>query len=261
MKDALHRVIIDWLRRAPGWRQARVVLGPDVRRRMLRLLDKREFKRTAGRAMAGRVANLDDLEAFITANPVRLRTPLVLVSQVQRSGGTLLSQLFDNHPQLAAHPDELKIGYLAGGGWPLLDPALGPARNFELLFEVKIVGMMKRGFNKGYRDLARHRFFIIPRLQYSLFKHLFTTEPPQNAREILDLFFTSYFNAWLNYRGDLREKRWITAFAPRFADKAANVAGLFGSYPDGRLIHVLRDPKNWFPSASLAAAVSSSSLP
>ena len=38
-------------------------------------------------------------------------SPLVLISQVQRSGGTLLSQLFDGHPELHAHPHELKIGY------------------------------------------------------------------------------------------------------------------------------------------------------
>ena len=35
--------------------------------------------------------------------------PLVLISQVQRSGGTLLSQLFDMHPQCHAHPDELAV--------------------------------------------------------------------------------------------------------------------------------------------------------
>ena len=30
---------------------------------------------------------------------VPVREPLVLISQIQRSGGTLLSQLFDGHPE------------------------------------------------------------------------------------------------------------------------------------------------------------------
>jgi hypothetical protein len=37
-------------------------------------------------------------------------SPLVLISQIQRSGGSLLSQLLDGHPELDAHPHELKIG-------------------------------------------------------------------------------------------------------------------------------------------------------
>ena len=38
-------------------------------------------------------------------------SPLALISEIQRSGGSLLSQLFDGHPQVHAHPHELKIGY------------------------------------------------------------------------------------------------------------------------------------------------------
>jgi len=30
---------------------------------------------------------------------VEVREPLVLISQIQRSGGSLLSQLFDGHPE------------------------------------------------------------------------------------------------------------------------------------------------------------------
>ena len=34
------------------------------------------------------------------ASRVDVNVPLVLISQVQRSGGTLLSQLFDGHPEV-----------------------------------------------------------------------------------------------------------------------------------------------------------------
>ena len=44
---------------------------------------------------------------------VDVREPLVLISQAKRSGGTLLRQLFDGHPEFHAHGHELDIG-LAG---------------------------------------------------------------------------------------------------------------------------------------------------
>lgn len=37
--------------------------------------------------------------------------PLILISQIQRSGGTLLSQLFDGHPELYSNPAEITWGY------------------------------------------------------------------------------------------------------------------------------------------------------
>ena len=36
-----------------------------------------------------------------------VNSPLALISQIQRSGGSLLSQLFDGHPEIHAHPHEL----------------------------------------------------------------------------------------------------------------------------------------------------------
>ena len=54
---------------------------------------------------------------------VEVREPLVLVSQVQRSGGTLLSQLFDGHPECHAHPSEIYIGHPRKWDWPPLDLA------------------------------------------------------------------------------------------------------------------------------------------
>src|SRR5437667_1135310 len=66
---------------------------------------------------------------------VPVREPLALISQISRSGGTLLSQLFDGHPQCHAHPDELMIGYPRRRHWPQLDLQDSPERWFEMLAE------------------------------------------------------------------------------------------------------------------------------
>ena len=35
--------------------------------------------------------------------------PLILITQIQRSGGTLVVQLFDSHKEIFAHPGELVL--------------------------------------------------------------------------------------------------------------------------------------------------------
>jgi hypothetical protein len=60
---------------------------------------------------------------------------------------------------------------------------------------------------------------------------------------------TSYFGAWLNNQNYSGKKKFVTAFTPRLSFKQENMDIFFEVYPDGRLISLVRDPKNWFPSA------------
>ena len=49
---------------------------------------------------------------FLTTNIIKnqeITAPVILISQIQRSGGTLLSQLFDRHKEICAYPNELTI--------------------------------------------------------------------------------------------------------------------------------------------------------
>jgi hypothetical protein len=254
----MNRKLLKWIRATAERRRRSDWIPPVVRgivRGAAQRLQHRYHLRSMSRALSGRLAHLEDVEAFLCEHAVPLRIPLVLISQVQRSGGTLLSQLFDAHPELVAYPHELKVGFPVPDRWPPLEPTLGPDRNFRMMFDPSFPRFVRRGFTKGdHRNPERHNFFLIPRVQYGLFHHLFKSAPPTSARDILDHFFTAYFNAWLNYQGDLRQKRWITAFAPRLAHDEANMAAFFASYPDGRLIHIVRDPKSWYPSAKNHAA-------
>jgi hypothetical protein len=60
---------------------------------------------------------------------------------------------------------------------------------------------------------------------------------------------TSYFGAWLNNQNSSGHKRFITAFTARLSMNKNNMESFFETYPDGRLISLIRDPKNWYPSA------------
>jgi len=191
-----------------------------------------------------------------TDHLVEVRQPLVLVSQIQRSGGTLLSQLLDGHPEIHAHPQELRTGYPKKYDWPPLDPATGPDEWFRLLYERPTA----RGFAEGYskvvdlkvRESGEETFpFVFPPLvQKAIFEHCAAAWRPTTPRGIFDCYMTSYFNAWLdNHNLYGPPKRWVSAFAARLNAHEDSVRTFFDTYPDGRLISIVRDPRSWFLSA------------
>jgi hypothetical protein len=185
---------------------------------------------------------------------VEVCEPLVLVSQIQRSGGTLLGQLFDGHPEIHAHPGELHLGHPHKLRWPRLDLADPPERWFESLYERKVERYLRKGYSKASRRLTREvdydvlPFLFLPGLQRRLF--LAAAEGATSERDVLDAYFTSFFNAWLDNQGLYRgPKRAVTGFAAAFAASGPDVERFFAAYPDGRLVSIVRDPKGWFESA------------
>ena len=76
--------------------------------------------------------------------------PLILISQVHRSGGSMLAQLFDGHPQVFAHPAELFIGYPNKSDWPYLDLGAGPEAWFFALFEHGLLKYVRREIGRAH---------------------------------------------------------------------------------------------------------------
>jgi hypothetical protein len=69
---------------------------------------------------------------------------------------------------------------------------------------------------------------------------------------VLDAYVTSYFNAWIDYRGlyrDPRTVRYWVAFIARFFGSPQSFERLRVDYPDGRVIVPVRDPVSWYASA------------
>jgi hypothetical protein len=177
-------------------------------------------------------------------------SPLALISQIQRSGGSLLSQLFDGHPQLHAHPHELKVGYPSKYNWPKLNLDDHPKRWLQILFEPSVLDHFKNGYKKQRNMDETFSFLFLPSVQKALFfKHLSTVDAVR-MRDVFDAYMTSYFGAWLNNQNNYGQKKFITAFTARLAMDKDNMEAFFEIYPDGRLISIIRDPRNWYPSAS-----------
>jgi len=180
-------------------------------------------------------------------SPVTL--PIALISQVQRSGGSLLSQLFDGHPELHAHPHELKIGYPKKYMWPKIDLNEHPQRWLEMLFEDKVIEHSKGGYKKERKQDEVFPFIFMPSVQRRVFLRYMSSVDSIILRDVFDAYMTSYFGAWINNQNRYGQKKYVTAFTPRLAMIEDNMESFFEVYPDGRLLSIVRDPKNWYPSA------------
>ena len=186
---------------------------------------------------------------FNSENVSPVTSPLVLISQIQRSGGSLLSQLFDGHTEVHPHPHELMLGYNKKFVWPRIDLDEHPERWFRILFENMVIKHTKEGYKKGKVDKESFPFIFNPYLQKKIFIEYIDSAQPLTLRTVFDAYMTSYFGAWLNNQNGSGKKKIVTAFTPRLSFRQENMDIFFDVYPDGRLISLIRDPRNWFPSA------------
>jgi hypothetical protein len=193
--------------------------------------------------------DLAQLPKFNLENVRPVTLPVALISQIQRSGGSLLSQLFDGHPEVHPHPHELMLGYKKKYVWPRLDLNEHPERWFRVLFENMVIKHTREGYKKGKEDKETFPFDFNPFLQKKIFLESVDSAQTLTLRTVFDAYMTSYFGAWLNNQNDTGKKKFITAFTPRLSFKQENMDFFFEVYPDGRLISLIRDPRNWYPSA------------
>ena len=128
------------------------------------------------------------------------REPLVLISQIQRSGGTLLCQLFDGHPECHVDPYELKIGHPKKHNWPPLDLSRP-----ETLVRDALLPRHRRAPPPHRADAPpgrgpRRLPVPLPRRgsrRRSSTRASRRGRPRANAT-CSTAYFTSYFNAWLD---------------------------------------------------------------
>lgn len=178
---------------------------------------------------------------------------LLLITQLHRSGGTLFSQLLDGHSKIKAHPHELFIGKPEKWDWPQLKDALSSADQvFSALQEEKIAKIgkaglfIKPGSNKAATDQGVPFHYDMD-VHRAAFKSLFKQAPAMSQRLAIQLYLSSFFQAWPEFRGSGSE-RYISCFLPHILLHAESMQRLFLDFPDLLLVSLLRRPDTWISS-------------
>ncbi len=157
--------------------------------------------------------------------------PLLISSQLQRSGGSLISQLFDNHPEILAHPWEIMV-YKEGTD-KIYDKILKTEKEFTRL--------MRDGYRKGKFAKKKHRFHFLT----SEFTQILSKE--KYGKNFFDKYFDNFFKYWTNFKNDNGEKKIITGFSPFFCK--GNLVKQLNFHKRLNIIHIYRDPYSWWYSA------------
>jgi hypothetical protein len=189
--------------------------------------------------------DLQYLQRLCSEHVFAVTSPLVLISQIRGSGGSFLNQLFDGHPELHVHPHELMIGYPEKGIWPEIDLSDRPENWFGILSGDISSKYNQEGYVKGKENKETFPFVFIPALQKKIFLDYMDSVQSITARDVFDGYLTSYFGAWLNNQNYNDQKTFVTAYSSRLASMKENMEFFFETYPDGRLISLVRDPKTW----------------
>lgn len=189
---------------------------------------------------------------------IEIHQPLILITQIQRSGGTLLSQLFDSHPSCYVHPHEIYWGKPDKWNWPTL--ALKPVdcrKIFDELYEMPEDTFIKQGYAKTSTGTSRadnlYPFVFDRQLQFTIFCDYFNNrKEPFSQRDVLNAYMTSYFNAWLDCQNFYsKDKQFVVGFIPRVNMYPESISGFLQDYNNGFIITIIRHPYSWYASARM----------
>ena len=169
--------------------------------------------------------------------------PLLIISGMQRSGTTMVTQLLSNHPSVLSYFAELHIGKPNKYHWPSLE-----VYNYKERFQRLIPR------NLAYKFLSRKSNYDFI-FDFSFFKKTFLNLEKYNIantqRVTLDNFFTSYFNAYLNcnHSNFFDQYQFISASIPGLTLYQDSLNKFIRDYPDGKILVMIREPLIWWNSA------------
>ena len=189
---------------------------------------------------------------FIKKKIIKINQDLILIGQIQRSGGSLLTQLFDSHKNLYTYPNELILSK-SRYQW-----SKNNIYNTLSVNEGMRINYLKNNYTKlgplKPHKVAKNTFNFNPFLEKKIFSSLFNglkKNQKNNFRTVLNIYFTSFFNSLLNYKNFKGKKKYIISFLPRFIFYKKNIDIFFKAYPKSYIIIIIRDPEQWLNSAKI----------
>ena len=151
------------------------------------------------------------------------RSPSSCVLQIQRSGGTLLAHLFDNHPSCLTFPGELYLNPSSDQTWPEVAlEKLETYKAFAYLLSAHahfFLRYIKDGFSNYERirpGEERHPFLFSVTIQYEAYLKTLAGSTHPRPRQVFDAYLGSVFTAWLDHQQKFKAKKYFVAHTKRW---------------------------------------------
>ena len=182
---------------------------------------------------------------------------LLLITQIHRSGGTFLSQLFDSHSQLYNHPGELEIWkpkpvwgqykhlvqfYPNNKTWNECFDNLQQERLTQIS-TTKIFN--KPGLNK-FSQIQQFKITYSEEKHKQLFHEYFLTLNEITRASVVHIYLKSLFESWDQLQHYPR--KYMNCFAANMWCDQISMIRFFQDFPSATVIFLLRRPDTWLKS-------------
>jgi hypothetical protein len=226
------------------------LITEEKRRKLERYLKDGPRRKMIRQVSDAETSHLEEILQICLQHISPVTAPLALLSQVSCSGGSLLGRLLDGHSNLHTYPHSFAVEAPDNDSWPEIDIKVKPEEWLKLFSKAITVTGIREGFKQDEEDKARFPFIYLPILEKQLFIKYLESIRPLNTRHVFNAHMTACLGAWINYQNHGPDKKFITAYAPGLSMHNQAKNNFFEIYPDGRLISIIRDPVDWFVSAS-----------
>lgn len=204
---------------------------------------------TALRVLVNRIRLYTHRTRLIESWIVPVDQPVVWIAQLPRSGGTMLSRLFDGHPETHVIPKPSSFGGNKSIAWPD-NETISPVGIRRKLDMSAVSGSEFRKKSSNVEQVSVPIYF--DGLWYRRICAVWKPNVPaaSRVRNQLATIFTAFFNAWRNYQNLYGEKRYVVvqSIIDPSIDFKKTYDNFRAAYPDGYWIFSFRPPEDWLTS-------------
>ena len=181
------------------------------------------------------------------------RFRLIMISAMYENGGNTTHRTLDGHPELFVYPFESQVGtgynndFLSSYvplryRWPEFPMNGTPEQDYESFWDEELKTLMRVPGRSKFRDAGMQ---ISEADRKQKFVEVLKGRPRTRAN-IVEAFYRSTFDAWKNYKRTGREKAYV-GYNPV---QCLDTEKIFQDFPDGIVLHVVRNPYSGFADTS-----------
>jgi hypothetical protein len=178
---------------------------------------------------------------------------MIMLSAMYENGGNTTHRFLDGHPELFVYPFESQLGndrspdYLTSlfpfkYRWPDFPVGMRPDDLYEVFFDEEMKVRLRVPHVSKFRDAKME---LPEKERKRMFVAALENRKPTRG-EIIAAFFEATFDAWKDYPRSGREHAYV-GYSPIIGVDSEKI---ITDFPDGHVIHVVRNPYSAFADTS-----------